>query len=262
MGTLGEPGRFGQIVLSPDDRRVAVEVTDAEGRWDLWVLDVARGVASRLTTGSADERDPVWSPDSQSLLFSSTESGDQNLLRKDLQGSEPAAPLSGGIGQTPGERDIAKEWLREGNTVLYKTVDAATESTMWALSLDGDGPPESLAKGFGADQPHVSPDGRWLAYITTESGRYEVYIEPFRRRGEKVRVSTGGGGQPRWRGDGKELFYLSLDGSLMAVDVEEGPTGPKVGIPTTLVPARDLGATCRARTTTTTRSAPTVSASW
>jgi len=243
VGTLGEPGRFGQIVLSPDDRRVAVEVTDAEGRWDLWVLDVARGVASRLTTGSADERDPVWSPDSQSLLFSSTESGDQNLLRKDLQGSEPAAPLSGGIGQTPGERDIAKEWLREGNTVLYKTVDAATESTMWALSLDGDGPPESLAKGFGADQPHVSPDGRWLAYITTESGRYEVYVEPFRRRGEKVRVSTGGGGQPRWRGDGKELFYLSPDGSLMAVDVEEGPTGPKVGIPTTLIPARDLEAT-------------------
>ena len=99
------------------------------------------------------------------------------------------------------------------------------------------------AKGFGADQPHVSPDGRWLAYITTESGRYEVYVEPFRRRGEKVRVSTGGGGQPRWRGDGKELFFLSPDGSLMAVDVEEGATGPEVGIPTTLVPARDLEAT-------------------
>jgi Tol biopolymer transport system component len=242
LGTLGEAGSYGQIVLSPDDRRVAVEITGGEGQWDIWVLDVARGVASRLTTGPANERDPGWSPDSQTLMFSSTESGDQDLLRKDLQGSEPAAPLPGGIGQTPGERDIAKEWLREGNTLLYKTV-AAGESAIWALSLDGDGKPESLVKGFGADQPHVSPDGRWLAYITTESGRYEVYVEPFRRRGERVRVSANGGGQPRWRGDGKELFYLSLDGSLMAVDVGEGATGPEVGIPTTLVSAPDLEAT-------------------
>jgi Tol biopolymer transport system component len=237
---VGEPGRYGQIALSPDERRLAVEVADLDGEWDLWVLDVARGVASRLTTGPASERDPVWSPDNETLLYSSTESGDQNLLQKDLQGSEPAVPPPGRIGQTPGERDIAKEWLREGNTLLYKTIGA--ETTIWALSLDGDGPPEPLVKGFGADQPHASPDGRWLAYITTESGRYEVYVEPFRRRGERVRVSASGGGQPRWRGDGKELFYLSLEGALMAVDVGEGVAGPEVGIPTTLVPASDLGA--------------------
>jgi Tol biopolymer transport system component len=241
LGTLGELGNYGQIVLSPDDRRVAVEIADGEGRFDIWVFDVARGVASRLTTDAANERDPVWSPDSQTLVFSSDESGDQDVVRKELQGNEPAAPLPGGIGQTPGERDIAKDWLLEGNTLLYKTIGA--ETVIWALSLDGDGPPESLAKGFGIDQPHVSPDGRWLAYITTESGRYEVYVEPFRRRGERVRVSANGGGQPKWRGDGKELFYLSLDGALMAVDVGEGATGADVGIPTTLVPASDLGAT-------------------
>ena len=242
IGTLGEPGKYGQIVLSPDDKRVAAEVADADGRYDLWVMDAVRGVASRLTTDPADERDPVWSPDSQELLFSSDASGDQNLLLKGLQTSEPAAPPPAGIGQTPGQRDIAENWSREGNTLLYTTY-GQQERSLWALSLDRKGPPELLMKNrFGLDEPQVSPDGRWLAYMSTESGRYEVYVEPFRRRGESVRVSTSGGGQPKWRGDGKELFYLSLDRAMMAVSVREGATGPQIGIPAVLVPAKDLSA--------------------
>jgi len=97
-------------------------------------------------------------------------------------------------------------------------------------------------KGFAVDKPSVSPDGRWLAYISQESGRYEVYVQPFRRRGERVRVSASGGGQPRWRGDGKELFYLSLEGALMAVSVRDRSAGLEVGMPTTLVPAPELRA--------------------
>jgi eukaryotic-like serine/threonine-protein kinase len=240
LGALGEPGRYGQIALSPDDRRVVAEIADGEGQYDLWLIDVARGVPSRLTTDPANDRDPVWSPDSQELIFSSNASGDQNLLRKGLEGSAPAAPLSGGIGQTPGERDIAKDWIREGNTLLYLTIGA--ERTLWARSLDGQGAPEPLVKGFLIDRPDVSSDGRWLAYISQESGRFEVYVEPFRRRGERVRVSTGGGAQPRWRRDGKELFYLSLEGALMAVGVRVGATGLEVALPTTLAPARDLQA--------------------
>jgi Tol biopolymer transport system component len=241
LGTLGEPSRYGQIVLSPDGKRVAAEITSGDGQFDLWVIDVARGVPSRLTTDAASERDPVWSPDGQEIVFSSDARGDQDLLRKGLQGSEPAAPLPGEIGRSSGERDIAKEWCPEENTLLYKTV-GAEGAALWALSLDGAGPPELLAKGFGVDHPHVSPDGRWLAYISNESGRYEVYVVPFRRRGERVRVSTDGGGQPHWRGDGKELFFLSLDGGLMAVDVRAEETGLTVGIPSTLIPVRDLRA--------------------
>jgi eukaryotic-like serine/threonine-protein kinase len=240
VGALGEPGRYGQIALSPDDRRVAVEVVNADSQYDLWVFDVARGVGSRLTTDPGNERDPVWSPDSQAVVFSSDASGDQNLLLKGLQGSEPAAPLPGGSGQSPGERDIAEHWSREGNTLIYMTL--GEERTFWALPMDGSGPPEALMKdGFEVDEPQVSPDGRWLAYISTESGRFEVYVEPFRRRGERVRVSTNGGGQPKWRGDGKELFYLS-NGAMMAVNVREGATGPEVGIPVVLVSAEDLRA--------------------
>jgi Tol biopolymer transport system component len=240
LATLGEPGKFGQIALSPDGRRVAAEIAGADGRFDLWVVDVARGVPSRLTTDPANDRDPVWSPDSQQIVYSSDASGDQNLLRKGLQGSEPPAPLPGGIGQTPGDRDIAKAWIAGGNTLLYLTI--GPERTLWKVSLDGKGTPEALVKGFYIDQPHVSPDGRWLAYISQESGRWEVYVEPFGRRGERVRVSVDGGAQPRWRGDGKELFFLSLDGGLMSVSVRAGATSVEVGLPTTLVAARDLRA--------------------
>jgi Tol biopolymer transport system component len=240
VGTLGEPGQYGQITLSPDDKRVAAEMAGADGRFDLWVIDVARGAASRLTTDPSDDRDAVWSPDSQEVVYSSNASGDQDLFLKELQGSGPPGPLPDGIGQTPGDRDIAKAWIREGNTLLYLTIGA--ERTLWAVSLDGEASPEPLVKGFYVDQPQVSPDGRWLAYISQESGRFEVYAEPFRRRGERVRVSIDGGAQPRWRGDGKELFFLSLDGSLMAVDVSLEETGLTVGIPRTLVSARTLQA--------------------
>jgi Tol biopolymer transport system component len=240
LGTLGEPGRYGQVALSPDDRQVAAEIAGADGPFDLWLIDVARGVPSRLTTDPANDRDPVWSPDSRSLVFSSNASGDQNLVRKGLEGSEPAAPLPGGIGQTPGEQDVAKDWIREGNTLLYLTI--GDKRTLWALSLDGHGAPESLVEGFAIDQPHVSPDGRWLAYISQESRRYEAYVQPFRRRGERVRVSAKGGAQPRWRGDGKELFYLSLDGALMAVSLRDGRARLEVGMPNPLVAAEDLQA--------------------
>jgi Tol biopolymer transport system component len=231
LGALGEPGRHGQIALSPDETRVAVEISDGDGRYDLWIMDVARGVASRLTSDPGDERDPVWSPDGQELIFD-TAGGGGDLIRIDLSGDESASPLLEGSG-----RHIAEFWTRDGKSLLFVT-DVEGRRTLSALSLDGDEQAEPLMKSeFGLDEPQVSPDGRWLAYISTESGRFDVYVEPFRRRGERVRVSTKGGGQPKWRGDSKELFYLTPGGALMAVDVREGPTGPEVGIPTTLIPA-------------------------
>jgi len=246
LGTLGEPGRYSQIALSPDDSRVVVEVVSTSTQFDLWVIDVARGVSSRLTTDPASERDPVWSPDSREVVFSSTAGGDQDLLIKGLLGSDPPRPLPGGVGQTRGERDIAEEWSPQGNTLIYMTIDASNAGrTFWTVSPDDEDeqePQELLRNAFSVDEPRVSPNGRWLAYISQESGQQQIYVEPFRARGEKVRVSTGGGGQPRWRGDGKELFYLSPDGSLMVVTVGEGATAPRIGLPAVLVPAADLRA--------------------
>ncbi len=239
LGSLGEPGRYGQLALSPDGRRVAVEVADAEGRYDLWLIDVLRGVPSRLTTDPADEREPVWSPDGQELLFTSGATNDEDIVRQRLQGSKPAAPLPGKIGHTPAVRDIPEAWIRDKNTVLFLTIGGG-ERGLWAVSLDGGGTPEALVKGFAIDEPRVSPDGLWLAYISNQSGQPEVYVEPFRKPGERVRVSANGGGQPRWRGDGKELFFLSPDGALMAVAVRTAGVGPEIGLPTVLVPGKTL----------------------
>ena len=241
LGALGEASRYGQFALSPDGRRVAAEVANAEGRYDLWLIDVARGVPSRLTTDPGDEREPVWSPDSKELVFTSDATGDQNILRKGIQGADAAAPLPNAIGQTSAARDIPEGWVRDKSTLLYLTIGEA-ERTLWAASLDGREPPEALVKGFAIDEPRVSPDGRWLAYISDQSGSFEVYVEPFRRPGEKMRVSATGGGQPRWRGDGKELFFLAADGSLMAVAVGTEGAGLTVGLPTALVPAKTLRA--------------------
>jgi Tol biopolymer transport system component len=104
--------------------------------------------------------------------------------------------------------------------------------TIWALPLDGSGEAELLVKAdYAFDEPQVWPDGRWLAYGAQETGEWEVYVRPFRREGERVRVSTTGGGQPRWRGDGRELFYVTAEGELMAVDVQETGGRLQLGLP-------------------------------
>jgi Tol biopolymer transport system component len=240
-GTFGEPARYGQLALSPDGRRVAAEVSDAEGHWDIWLLDAARGVSSRLTTDPANEREPVWSPEGTRLAFTTGPANQEDILVKDLTSSEPPAPLPGGFGRTAGARDIPENWTAD--SLIFMTL--AAERTFWTLRLDGKSEPERLMAGagqFGIDEPHLSPDGRWLAFVSSESGRFEVYVEPFRRKGERLRVSTNGGGQPRWKRDGKELFYLSTDRSIVSVSVRETPAGLELGTPTTIVPTDRMNA--------------------
>jgi Tol biopolymer transport system component len=238
LGTLGEPALYGQLALSPDGRRVAVEVQDAAGPYDIWLFDVARGLSSRLTSDATSEREPVWSPDGSRLAYSTIAPDGENILIKDLSGSQAAAPLPGGVGATAGVRDIPENWSRAGNTLIYMTLGGVQSfRTLWALPMDGQKKPEQLMAGHGFDEPHVSPDGRWLAYVSTESGRFEVYVAPFRRTGERLRVSDNGGGQPRWRGDGKELLYLTTGGAIASVSVRDSGSALALGAPTTLVPA-------------------------
>ncbi len=232
LGNVGKPAAYGQIVLSPDERRVAVEIPDAEGNNDIWLIELARAVASRLTFDPASEMDPVWSPDGRELVFARDRNGRRDIVRKSLSANETESLLL----ESPVDVYV-KSWSGDGRFLVYVTNDAGKEAT-WALPLKGGGKPEPLLNtGFRIDQPQVSPDGRWLAYISEESGRWEVYVQPFRRAGEKLRVSPEGGGQPKWRGDGKELFYLSTDGRLMAVDVRPGEARIEVGLPTALFEA-------------------------
>jgi dipeptidyl aminopeptidase/acylaminoacyl peptidase len=200
-----------------------------EAQSDIWTIDVARGVVTRQTFDPASDFNPVWSPDSRELAFNSLRDGPPRLYRKALQGEAPASPLGQGLSMV-----FPECW--SGPAIVYLAeADNLKTHAFGVLPSDGDAKPETiLTKSFRIDEPHVSPDGRWLAYNSEESSRWEVYVAPFRREGERVRVSTEGGGQPRWRGDGKELFYVSRDGQLMAVDVRATGDRIDIGLPVAL----------------------------
>jgi Tol biopolymer transport system component len=230
LSTVGKPGRYGQITLSPDERRVAVELSTPEGGGsDLWTMDLARGVATRVTFDPAIDIDPVWSPDGRALVFSSDRDGSFRLYRKGLQGNEPVSPLGENL-----EAVFPESWLVDEKKLVF-VMDPNATQTIGLLPSDGNAEAELiLRKDFPVDEAQVSPDGRWLAYISQESGQWEVYVEPFQRVGDRVRVSPEGGGQPKWRGDGKELFYVSPDGRLMAVEVRAEEARIEVGLPVAL----------------------------
>ncbi|MCA1733591.1 MAG: hypothetical protein LC732_08310 [Acidobacteria bacterium] len=234
LGTLGEPRAYRQISLSPDGSRVAVVVIAGTGLNDIWAIDVARGMTNRVTSGPTGAWGPVWSPDGKELIYDRGAARRVSFYRQEL-GARAVASLV----REATEHGAPEAWSPDGTILLYRTRGA--EDAFWALPLEGTGEPELVLKSeFRLAEPRISPDGRWLAYLSHESGRYEVYIEPFRRPGERVRVSRDGGGQPRWRGDGTELFYLSHDGRLMAVAVREGASGVEVGVPEVLIPAEAL----------------------
>jgi Tol biopolymer transport system component len=230
LGTVGAPGVYGQIVLSPDQRNVALEIRGAEDGYDLWVMDVARGVASRFTSEPGDERNPVWSPDGRTLVFSATKDGATDMRRKGLRASDPETVLA----DSPGG-DYPESWSADGGTLLFIRQPGGGEQSVWACSPEDGGEPEPILNtGVYVDEPQLSPDGRWLAYNSMESGRSEVYVEPYHRDGERVRVSIDGGGQPKWRSDGREMFFTSIDGQLMSVAFRGRGDRAEVDLPTTL----------------------------
>jgi Tol biopolymer transport system component len=181
---------------------------------------------------------PVWSADGQELIFGRLgKTNDVDIFRTGLRSGATAAPLV----ESPGD-DYPEEWTRDGEFLLFVRF-SQVESSLWALPVAGEGPLELVVKaeGFHAREPQLSPDGRWLAYVSNESGEWEVYVEPFRRPGETVRVSVDGGTQPRWRADGRELFYRRMTGPLMAVEIREDAESLEVGLPTELFAAGLLG---------------------
>jgi serine/threonine protein kinase len=191
---IGPPGNYGQIALSPDGRNVALEIQDEQGQFDVWVMEIARGVASRVTVEPEDERDPVWSPDSRSVAYIRRTPEGSLLLRKGLRASDPETEI---IRST--DENIPESWAPDGETLMLVRRTATDEQSVWALSTAEGGEARAvLNAGFRVDEPQLSPDGRWLAYVSPESNQEEVYLEP---------------------------FFVTLDGRLMAVDVRSQDDG-------------------------------------
>jgi eukaryotic-like serine/threonine-protein kinase len=220
LGAVGQPdeNNQGNPALAPDGQRVALS-RGVQGNIDLWLIEVGRGVASRFTFDGAVENSPVWSPDGSQIAFRSSRKGVHDLFEKPAGGTADEQPL---LVTSQGKSPL--DWSRDGRLLLYGTQDPKTGSDLWVLPMMGERKPFAvLQSSFDEIEGQFSPDGRWLAYASNESGRYEIYVRTFPEAGGKWQVSVAGGLQPRWKLDGRELFYVAPDTRLMAVPLRLVP---------------------------------------
>jgi Tol biopolymer transport system component len=216
LTTIGNPDPSLPLnpMLSPDGRRVALS-RSVDGNTDIWLLDLGRNVQSRFTFDPTPEVVPIWSPDGTRIVYSKPAGGVFSLFQKPTAETGRETVLL----QTE-QQSISHDWSRDGRFVLYRSMDPMNGWDIWAQSLMETSKPILVAQTrFDERTAQFSPDTRWVAYESNESGRFEIYVQPFPAGGAKVLVSTGGGSQVRWRGDGRELFYVAADGRLMAVPV-------------------------------------------
>ena len=215
---IGEPGEYINVSLSPDGQRAAVSLQSGTPlNRDIWIVDLARAASTRFTFHPAADAMPVWSPDGKSIVFNSQRSGPNYDLYQ-----RP----SNGLGQDDllVKSDTSKypsDWSRDGRFILFSVNGRSRRSDLWVQPLDGDRRPRPvLETPANEDNAQFSPDGQWIAYVSDESDQNEVYVQQFPVATGKWQVSRHGGMQPLWRGDGKELFFLAPDATLMAAAVD------------------------------------------
>jgi Tol biopolymer transport system component len=220
-GALGTPANHANPRISPDGKRVALDITDAQtGNTDVWIYEASGGVPTRLTTDPSLDTNPSWSPDGTRIVFMSLRRAHPDLYLKNADGSGSDQPL------LVSERTkYPTDWSHDGRSILFRSLDDETNFELWSLPVGASPEPVPFLKAvFGVSHGQFSPDGRLVAYTSNESGRWEVYVSPYPGPGGNWKVSIAGGSEPRWRRDGRELFYLAPDGKLMAVAVSSGAT--------------------------------------
>jgi serine/threonine protein kinase len=235
LGTIGDSDASGLLgpALSPDGRRVAV-MRNLESNTDLWLIDLLRGGTTRFTFDPANDQMPVWSPDGGLIAFMSNRKGIYDLYVKPSSGGgTDSLILASSSVKAP------TDWSRDGRFLLFQYADPQTGWDLGALPMTGERKPIPLVKTpFEERTGQFSPDGRWIAYQSNESGRFEIYVQPFPGPGGKWPVSTAGGTDPRWRADGGELFFVAPDATLMAVRVHASGATFDAEAPTALFHTR------------------------
>jgi Tol biopolymer transport system component len=199
----------------------------------VWSFDLRRRALTRLTTDASTDNNAIWSPDGSRIVFSSNRKGVLDLYQMSATGAGSEDPLL-----TTGQILNPSDYSRDGQFLLYSSSgDPKTRTDIWALPMRGGGKPFPVVQTSANErQAQFSPDGKWIAYQSDRSGRTEVYVQPFPGPGAQSPMSTNGGVQVRWRSDGKELFYVALDGRLMAVRIQLSADGHTVeaGVPAAL----------------------------
>ena len=224
LGTLADAQSAGPPTLSPDDQRAVIYRAG-----DIWTLDTTRSGRIRLSSNPENDAFPIWSPDGQAVAFQSYQKGIAGeIYRKSAAATGPEELVL----STP---DVTHpmDWSPDGRFLLYRTQPQGSNTSqwnLWAAPLDGTAKPFPVVQtNFDERDGQFSPDGNWIAFESNETGRYEIYLQPFPGPGSKIPVSVSGGAQVRWRRDGRELYYIALDGQLMAVPIQFDGTGqPKI----------------------------------
>jgi Tol biopolymer transport system component len=203
--------------LSPDETRVVQARLAPGGRSDIWTLDLARGNSTKVTAHAGDEHSPIWSPNGAHVVYASNQNGAYDLYRIPTSGSGTEELL-----YQSGKDKRPADWSRDGQFIAFTAFDSKTRTDVLVLDMDAGRKPMPVVNTTAAeDQARFSPDGKWLAYRSNNTGRHEIYVRPF-PSGEPQMVSVGGGSEPLWRDDGRELFFVSPDRWLMAVDIDAG----------------------------------------
>lgn len=219
------PDTYANLAMSPDGKYVALDKTDTTNdNTDVFIYDLARSTLRRLTFDPGIDAVPVWSPDGSRIVFGSSRDRNFGIYVKPADGSQPERQLV----PTSGVDSLALDWSGDGQNLLY-----LSEPDLWVYSFADSKSRLFLKAGASLNNAKFSPDGKWVAYSSNESGRWEVYVTSFPDARGKWQVSTNGGEQPRWRGDGKEIYFLSLDAKLMAASVDT-KTEFESGTPTVL----------------------------
>jgi Tol biopolymer transport system component/predicted Ser/Thr protein kinase len=226
LGPLGAAGNVLTPAISPDEKAVAFRRSRSGSGGDIWIRDVARGTETRFTTDASTNFAPLWSPAGDRLLYGSIRGTGINLYIKAATGlGQVEALLPSGPDRSP------QQWSRDGHYIVYSEAGARNKRDLWILPMGGAErkPVPFLKTEFEETHGQLSPDSQWMAFVSDVTGERVVYVAPFPGGDPITRVSTGGGEQPRWRQDGKELFYIAADGTMMAVPIKT-LGGPKASI--------------------------------